>query len=106
MIGTALLWVLGSEAQIYHPYPIIFVHGFATSSKCFGVKPDPDNRNRIYSSYNENGYTHGYDPHDTYGYFLNYMMPYILASPSSLTLPALSLYNIPSQKQGGFSLEV
>ncbi len=64
--------LLASEAPSnpYHPYPIIFVHGFATNSECFGVKPDPDNRNRIYSSYHENGYTHGYDPHDTYAYFL------------------------------------
>ena len=79
LVGFA--WASVEAPNPYHPYPIIFVHGFATNSECFGVKPDSQNINRIDSSYHENGYTHGYDPHDTYGYFMNYMMPYILANP-------------------------
>ena len=77
MVGVVLL--IMSEVEVpnpYHPYPIIFVHGYNAHPGTWGVKVDSVGGNPTDS-------IKGIEDHNKpFAYFLDhFMMPYILANP-------------------------
>ena len=94
-LGAFVGLLIASEAP-YHPYPIIFVHGYYSRATIWGANIKKGNPEELKKT------GHKY----TFAYMLDsLMMPYILANPSSLALSASGFYNIPGQKQGGFGFE-
>jgi len=59
----------------YKPYPIIFIHGLGSNSKCWGVKCDTFPDSLWYGDYTDSIVE--IQSGHTYSHFLNYMIPMV-----------------------------
>jgi len=60
----------------YKPYPIIFIHGLGSNSKCWGVKCDTFPDSLWYGDYTDSIVE--IQSGHTYSHFLNYMIPIVV----------------------------